>query len=103
MTWGDEASNYADFKATDDFSLAIFDRKQMVELVGKTFEPLEKNPDTAALIFRVESVEQAYQDMKEKVEFITKPTEQHDWGIKVAHFRDPAGNLIEINESLNMW
>ncbi|MFC4559013.1 VOC family protein [Virgibacillus kekensis] len=103
VTWGDETSNYADFKATEDFSLAIFDRRQMVESVGKTFEPLKKSPDTAALIFRVESVEQTYQEMKNQVEFITQPTEQRDWGIKVAHFRDPAGNLIEINESLNMW
>ncbi len=38
--------------------------------------------------------------MKDKVEFITKPTEQKDWGIKVAHFRDPAGSLVEIYESI---
>jgi lactoylglutathione lyase len=42
-------------------------------------------------------VEETYQELKNKVEFITKPTGQKEWGIKVAHFRgDPAGSLTEI-------
>jgi len=45
-------------------------------------------------------VEDTYQELKNKVKFITNPTEQKDWGIKVAHFRDPAGSLIEIYERL---
>ncbi|WP_369795791.1 hypothetical protein [Fictibacillus sp. FJAT-27399] len=31
---------------------------------------------------------------------MTKPTEQKGWGIKVAHFRDPDGSLIEIYENI---
>jgi catechol 2,3-dioxygenase-like lactoylglutathione lyase family enzyme len=28
------------------------------------------------------------------------PTDHPDWGIRTAHFRDPDGNLIEINHPL---
>ncbi|MEC5423290.1 hypothetical protein QGM71_07220 [Virgibacillus sp. C22-A2] len=59
-----------------------------------------KKADRTALIFKVKSVEETYQELKSKVKFITKPTEQRDWGIKVAHFRDPAASLIEIYESI---
>lgn len=55
--------------------------------------------DSVALVFEVENVEKSYTELKEKVSFITEPVER-DWGIKVAHFRDPAGNLIEIYESI---
>ena len=45
-------------------------------------------------------MEETYRELKSKVEFITKPTEQKGWSIKVAHFRDPASSLIEIYEGI---
>ncbi|RDW22096.1 VOC family protein [Oceanobacillus chungangensis] len=97
VTWGDESSNYADFKFNGT-TLGVFERKQMVEANGEDFSTVIEKADRTALIFKVKSVEETYQELKRKVEFITKPTEQEDWGIKVAQFRDPAGSLIEIYE-----
>ncbi|WP_067843092.1 glyoxalase/bleomycin resistance/extradiol dioxygenase family protein [Amphibacillus sediminis] len=99
VTWGDENSNYADFKF-NGATLGIFERKQMVEAIGEKYSNAIEKVDRTALIFKVNSVEESYQAFKNKVEFITEPTEQNDWGIKVAHFRDPAGTLIEIYENI---
>lgn len=99
VTWGDENSNYADFKF-NGATLGIFERKQMVEAIGEKYSNAIEKVDRTALNFKVNSVEESYQAFKNKVEFITKPTEQKDWGIKVAHFRDPAGTLIEIYENI---
>lgn len=99
VTWGDENSNYADFKF-QGVTLALFERKQMIAAIGETYARDFEKVDRTALVFKVENVEKIYQELKRKVEFITEPTEQPSWGIKVAHFRDPAGNLIEIYENL---
>lgn len=99
VTWGDEDSNYADFKF-NGATLGIFERKQMVEAIDDEYSINIEKADRTALIFKVENVGETYQELKNKVEFITKPTEQKDWGIKVAHFRDPAGSLIEIYERI---
>ncbi|WP_144461350.1 VOC family protein [Siminovitchia fortis] len=61
---------------------------------------MRNTSDRIALIFKVDNVEEKYKELKEKVEFITKPTAQERWEIKVAHFRDPDGSLIEIYESI---
>lgn len=99
VSWGDEDSNYVDFKFSG-VTLGLFDRKQMVEAIKEEYVAQFELVDRTALIFQVPNVEGAYQTLKNKVEFITDPTEQRDWGIKVAHFRDPAGNLIEIYEPI---
>ena len=98
--WGDEESNYADFE-TGDATLALFDRDAMADAVGVTEKPSDTpRQDEVALIFRVESVDESYQKLRERIKFITEPHDRPDWGIRVAHFRDPDGNLIEINRSL---
>lgn len=72
----------------------------MVEAIGEKYSTDVSKVDRTTLIFRVKSVEETYQKLKNKIKFISKTTDQKDWGIKVAHFRDPAGTLIEINESI---
>jgi lactoylglutathione lyase len=53
-----------------------------------------------ALIFAVDDVDETFHSLKEKIEFITEPHDREDWGIRVAHFRDPNGTLIEINKNI---
>lgn len=53
--------------------------------------------DALVLVFRVPDVDAAYIELKGRdVEFVTGPHDQEDWGIRVAHFRDPDGHLVEI-------
>lgn len=100
--FGDETSGYADFK-TGGVTLALFDRGEMAEAVGTASKPAETEAqDRVALIFGVDSVDDAYVDLTGRgVRFITQPHDEPEWGIRVAHFRDPAGNLIEIYTSLS--
>lgn len=68
VSWGDEDSNYADFKFSG-VTLGLFDRKQMVEAIGEEYVAQFELVDRTALIFQVPNVEEAYQTMKNKVEF----------------------------------
>ena len=101
VAWGNENSNYADFKF-NGAALGLFERKKMSEALGLEYSADIENADRTALIFKVTNVEEKYQELKNKVQFISEPAEQKNWGIKVAHFRDPAGSLIEIYESIDM-
>lgn len=98
--WGGEESYYADFE-TGNATLALFGREAMADAIGMTEKPSNTlRQDEVALIFRVESVDETYQTLRKKIEFITEPHDRPEWDIRVAHFRDPDGNLIEINRSL---
>lgn len=69
--------------------------------VPRSVRDCEHIQDQLAIIFVVESVDSYYQSLTRKgIEFVNVPQNQKDWGIRLAHFRDPAGNLIEINQGL---
>ncbi|UYN90639.1 MAG: VOC family protein [Anaerolineales bacterium] len=58
--------------------------------------------DKSALTFRVADVDAAYAELKGRgANFVTEPHNQDAWVLRVAHLRDPEGNLIEINASLS--
>ncbi len=98
---GDETGPYVEFK-TGDTLLALFDRGYMALVVGAGGKPSEADcQDSAALIFSVDSVDDAYKVLQIKgVDFLTEPKNRPDWGIRTVHLRDPAGNLIEIYSPL---
>lgn len=100
-TWGDEASGYADFDA-GEATLALFGRGAMAEVVGDAELPAEAlAQDTAALIFAVEDVDAATARLQERgATLVAAPADRPDWGVRTAHFRDPDGNLIEVNQPL---
>lgn len=95
-TFGDETSGYADFR-TGDISLALFDRGEMLEAIQIAPSTTSEGHDRVALIFQAGSVDEAVAELEGKgVQFVTRPTDRPDWGIRVAHFRDPDGTLLEI-------
>jgi lactoylglutathione lyase len=101
VLWGNEASAYAEFD-TSLSRVALFNRELMAQAVGVNDLPIEsKSMDSFVLILEVDQVDRKYKELHKKgVTFITEPTVREDWGIKVSHFRDPQGNLIEIYEGL---
>jgi catechol 2,3-dioxygenase-like lactoylglutathione lyase family enzyme len=101
-TYGTENDIYADFN-TGEVSIALFDRLEMSEAVGTSHLPSDANAqDKVCLIFAVEDVDAACQQLKKQgIPLIAGPTDHPDWGIRSAYLRDPAGNLIEINQSLS--
>jgi catechol 2,3-dioxygenase-like lactoylglutathione lyase family enzyme len=102
VVWGNEEGTYADFEAGET-DLALFQREEMAKAVGTANLPRERrSQDDVCVVFFVDSVDQVTEDLKQKgVQFVTEPKDYQDWGIRAAHFRDPDGNLIEINQGLS--
>jgi len=100
-TYGTENGTYADFN-TGTISLALFDQNEMSAAVGTSHLPAHvEAQDKVCLIFKVEDVDTACQQLKKQgVKIVADPTDHPGWGIRTVHFRDPAGNLIEIYHPL---
>lgn len=88
---------------TGPTSLALFIQSGMSEAVGTSALPAQTSAqDRVCLCFLVENVDETCQRLAAQgVELVAPPTDHRDWGIRTAHFRDPVGNLIEINQSLD--
>ena len=98
-TFGDEESGYADFR-TGDVTLALFDRKEMRQAILEN-EGGPRASDRVALIFGVEDVDESAAELEGRgARRVYGATDHPEWGIRTAHFRDPDGNLIEINTPL---
>jgi lactoylglutathione lyase len=100
-TFGAEGENYADFDC-NGLCIALFKRSLQCEDMKKADQPLAADSeDRVAMIFGVADVDATVTHLKAKgVKFVTEAHDRKDWGIRVAHFRDPNGNLIEINHGL---
>ncbi len=100
-TYGSEDDVYADFD-TGNINIALFGRQNMSAAIGTSSVPDQPNArDTVCLIFAVENVDAACEQLKKQgIGLVTEPTDRQEWGVRTAHFRDPAGNLIEINQAL---
>ncbi|CAI6033502.1 VOC family protein [Cohnella sp. JJ-181] len=100
VRYGDETTPFAEF-ATGDVSFAL-----EPPMAG---DPAEKRQqaqpfsgrDQVALVFRVEDVDAVYEDLRAKgVPFVQQPRDTPEWGHRVAYLRDPAGNVIELNQGI---
>ena len=100
-SYGTENDTYADFD-TGAVSIALFDQQEMSETVGTSnLPPQAISQDKVCLIFGVEDVDETCQQLlKQGIPLSTGPANHPDWGIRCAYLRDPAGNLIEINQPL---
>ena len=90
---------YYEFVA-GDCMLALYKRDLMESVAGVAMVG-EKVADKVALTFEVPDVDAAYKALRARgIEFVTEPHDQETWVLRVAHLRDPEGNLIEINAPL---
>jgi lactoylglutathione lyase len=101
VTVGDEAGPYAEFD-TGNATLAIFSSTAMSNDSGITSGRGGRGADDLMICLEVDDVDEAYRRLSERgVHFVGEPTDQLGWGIRVAHFRDPDGNLAEINAQID--
>jgi len=100
-TFGSENDIYADFN-TGDVTLALFDRLEMSKSVGTSQLPRDAMAqDKVCLCFAVDDVDATCKQLRaHSITLVTEPADRSDWSIRAAHFRDPDGNLIEINQPL---
>jgi len=98
VTWGEGDDVYASFD-TGVTNIAINAYWTVGDALGLPPDP--PKTDRSILIFEVDNVDTRYEELKTRgVTFTHPPQDRVDWGIRTAHFRDPAGNLIEINQYL---
>jgi len=99
--FGSEDDVYTEFSIGDQ-TLALFRRDLMAEAVGAAGKPATADAqDRAALVFATDDVDRAAAELRERgVTLTAGPQDRPDWMVRTAHFRDPDGNLIEINSSI---
>lgn len=94
VTWGMEGWSYASFNA-GAIRLSIFKRQLMARDVGTGDLPSDATcQDRVALIFGVKNLDATVKRLEERgAQFITRPINYPDYGIRSAHFRDPTETL----------
>ena len=96
---GDLESGYAEFEASG-IRLSVLQRSKMSEALGM-IEPKREGRRHVALALAVDDVDAAFSELKSKgVKFTLAPRTHSDWNLRTAHFCDPDGNLIEINQRI---
>ena len=101
-TWGAEGEGYADFKVSENLSLALFQREEMSRTLGTLDLPYDASvQDRASLIFGTDDLDAEVTRLTQRgAIFITKPQDHPEWGIRTAYLRDPDNNLIEVNSPM---
>ena len=101
-TWGKPGENFASFNIGLESGLAIFKAELMnIAINNVDADKDAKFQDKSAIIIQVENVSDTYEKLKNRgVVFLTEPKDMPAWGIRVAHFRDTEGNLLEIYTEL---
>jgi lactoylglutathione lyase len=95
-----EDPGYAEFE-TEPAVFSIYKRSLMNDAVGGGV--MSAAGDASVLIFAAESVDEEVRRLSDLgVEMVKQPQNQEAWALRVAHLRDPEGNLIELNEPLEL-
>ena len=93
----DDGENFAEVKA-GGIDVSLFVRHGMADALD---DLRSGEADRAALIFAVDDVDATYRRLSSVgVRFVAPPKDMAEWGIRIALFRDPEGNLVEINQPL---
>lgn len=101
-----EGSVYAEFDCGGGgHVLALFSRQLMNNAVSEgaamPVARITNGCGDVLITFEVADVDATYAHLMQKgVQFIGPPMDQKDWLLRVAHFRDPDGHVLEINCAL---
>ncbi|WP_314589184.1 VOC family protein [Paenibacillus terrigena] len=100
VLYGNEDTPFAEFK-TGDIHIALEPPMASEPIAAFRNKNEFSALDQVALIFRVDDVDATYDRLKSReVEFVKEPHDTLEWNMRVAYFRDPAENLIEINQGI---
>lgn len=82
--------------------LALFAKDVMAQVADTADKPAHADvQDPVTLCIAVDDVDAAFASAKEKgAEVVQEPQDQPDWNLRHALLRDPAGNLVELNKTL---
>ena len=106
VTWGKLGGDYASFDIgieSNNMGLSIFKSDLMAKEIGDFDKTLpSNNREKTVIVLQVDNVDRIYKRLTGNgVEFLNEPKDIAGWGSRVAHFRDPENNLIEIYSELS--
>lgn len=100
--WGDRNGPYTSFSAEIGQApcFAIFSGANMSLFPGYDQPISLSQPDTIVAVIPSFDLDRDYRRLKEAgVDFVGAPTVIKEWGMRCTYFRDPEGNLFEINDA----
>lgn len=100
--WGDRKGPYTSFALTKDSApcFAIFSGENMSMYTGYEQPMQTTQADTVVGVIPSLNLEEDYQRLKAAgVDFLGKPQFIKDWDMTCVYFRDPEGNLFELNDA----
>ena len=103
--WGDRNGPYTSFAATSDSQpcFAIFAGDAMPMFQGYEQPISDTQPDTVVAVIPTLDLDADYLRLKAAgVAFLGEPQYVEAWGMRCTYFRDPEGNLFELNDASNV-
>lgn len=103
--WGDRNGPYTSFAVSSEASpcFAIFVGNAMPMFQGYEQPNTRMQPDTIAAVIPTKDLDGDYLRLKEAgVLFLGEPQYIESWGMRCTYFRDPEGNLFELNDASNV-
>ncbi|AKF30095.1 MULTISPECIES: VOC family protein [Bacillus amyloliquefaciens group] len=97
ISWLEKEMEYALFD-NGETKIEILSQENMAEIVGEERKSLDGDSQSRFLLqFKVEDVDKTYDYLhKQGITCVNEPHDRQEWRARVAHFRDPDNNLIEI-------
>ncbi|MFG3445712.1 VOC family protein [Bacillus velezensis] len=97
ISWLEKEMEYALFD-NGETKIELLSRENMAEIVGEERKSLDGDEQSRFLLqFKVEDVDKTYDYLhKQGITCVNEPHDRQEWRARVAHFRDPDNNLIEI-------
>lgn len=102
VVWGDRNGPYTSFSVDSSKPpcFAMFLGEAMTAFQGYVAPIAHTQSDTIAGIIPTDDLDADYARLKEAgVEFLGEPQYIEAWGMRCTYFRDPEGNLFELNDS----
>lgn len=99
----DDMDEYVEF-ATGAVRITLFNRAKVSDFIPRS-EPKSYDPTSARVVlaFQVKDLEAAVSELRKRsVEIINAPTNYPDRGFMSACFRDPDGNLIGLEQIVDV-
>ncbi|MDL2237670.1 VOC family protein [Christensenellaceae bacterium OttesenSCG-928-K19] len=100
--WGDRNGPYTSFAVKEGEApcFAIFAGANMEMFKGYGQPEGSAQPDTVVAVIPTGELDEDYKRLKlAGVPFIGEPQFIQEWGMRCAYFRDPEGNLFELNDA----
>lgn len=100
--WGDRNGPYTSFAVSPDAPpcFAIFSGECVSMFQGYQQPVSMTQPDTIVAVIPSQNLDDDYQRLKAAgVSFLGEPQRIEAWGMRCTYFRDPEGNLFELNDA----